>query len=348
MYGYLIVNLGSPDSTKVSDVRKYLDEFLMDKYVLDFSAFLRFLVVKCFILPFRPKKSAAAYQSIWWDEGSPLIILSKRLLEKLKKKIKEPISLGMRYGNPSIRAGIDDLLSQNPKLTHIHLVPLYPHYAMATTITVIEKTKKVLNKYYPNLTFSYIESFYQHPAYIKVLTKSIQEYWEKGNLDHIIFSFHGVPERHVQKTDPSKKHCMKIDNCCYKNNDIQRHCYAHHCKKTAHLVIEKLGLKEHEYSISFQSRLGPIPWLKPYTDKTIEELAHKGVKKLGVACPAFVSDCLETLEEIGEEGDEDFQANGGEKLTLIPCLNERDDWVDVLSSIITDKKLYIQENPIYI
>ena len=337
----LLVNLGSPDSTRISDVRRYLGEFLMDKYVLDVPAFLRWILVYCLIMPFRPKKSAEAYQSIWWDEGSPLIVLSKRLLSLVKAKVSYPVELGMRYGNPSIKFGIERLYQSNPQLEEILLLPLYPHYAMASTKTVIEKTKEIMSLDYPQLHLKYIESFYNYPAYINALSQSIQDFLNDNDVDYLLFSYHGIPERHVKKTDPTMQHCKKVENCCHIASEGHRYCYSHHVYKTTELVVEKLGLKKDTYSISFQSRLGNDPWLTPATDAVIEDLGKLGIKRLAVVCPAFVSDCLETLEEIGDEGKELFLESGGESFTLIPCLNERSDWVDAMIELLADDSKHL-------
>ena len=340
----LLVNLGSPDSTAVSDVRTYLDEFLMDKYVIDAPFLIRLMIVKCFVLPFRPKKSAEAYESIWWDEGSPLIVISKRLQKLVQDKCDMPVELAMRYANPSIHSGVQKLVDANPDLEEIFLFPMYPHYAMATTLTVIEKTKDVLKANFPNLKLSTIESYYDYEPYINALSDSIEQNKKANKWDHLLFSFHGVPERHVKKTDITKKHCMKVNNCCYSDSKAHEYCYSHHVHKTALLTVKKLGLSTDEYTISFQSRLGNDPWLSPATDDTLERLAKKGIKNIGVACPAFVSDCLETLEEIGEEGKEIFEEHGGAHFSLIPCLNEDENWVDVIIKLINDTSKHILLN----
>tara|TARA_E500000178_G_C16987861_1_gene739239 strand:- start:55 stop:1095 length:1041 start_codon:yes stop_codon:yes gene_type:complete len=338
----LLVNLGSPDTTNVPDVKRYLGEFLMDKYVIDVPFLIRFLLVKGIILNFRPKKSAEAYASIWWDEGSPLIVLSKRLQKLVQKDSKLPVGLAMRYANPSIKAGIEELLEKQPQCKEIFVFPLYPHYAMATTLTVLEKTREVVKKYFPQLKIKYIESYYDHPSYIDALANSIKKGLAGKKKKHLLFSFHGVPERHVRKTDPTKKHCMKVNNCCYSDcKEAHRYCYSHQVHRTARLVVEKLNLKEEDFTIAFQSRLGNDPWLSPATDATIERLAKEGIKDLAVACPAFVSDCLETLEEIGEEGEEIFHEHGGKNYTLIPCLNEDPAWVNTIHELIADKKLHL-------
>ena len=335
--GILLVNLGSPDSTDVADVKRYLNEFLMDERVIDLPYWLRKFVVEGIVLNTRPKKSAAAYRKIWWEEGSPLIVLSQRLLHKLQAKVAEPVALGMRYGNPSIKAGIESLLAQQADLEEIFLIALYPHYAMSSFETVVVKAREVIAKDFPHLGLSVQKAFYDEPAYIDVLTRSIQDFLT-DEVDHLLFSYHGVPERHVKKGDFSKSHCLKVENCCSHTHACQSVCYRHQVIRTSDLVAEKLGLSRDEYTIAFQSRLGPDPWLKPYTAKTLEEFPERGIKKLAVVCPAFVSDCLETMEEIGMEGKEDFLNAGGTDFTMIPCLNDDDAWVEVLAGYIRQSK----------
>ncbi len=332
----LLVNLGSPDSTNPKDVKKYLDEFLMDKYVIDYPYLFRALLVKGIILNTRPKKSAQAYQKIWWDEGSPLIVLSQQLQDKVQEKISVPVGLGMRYGNPSIEAAIRELIKENPDLTDLFVIPLYPQYAESTTRTVIEKTEQVIQKNKWNLTVSFQEPFYNESTYIKALSDSIKPY--VGDYDHLLFSYHGVPERHVKKTDPTGQHCLQLDDCCaaLTNPEAQQHCYRFHCFETTRAVVKRLKLKPEEYTVSFQSRLGGDEWIKPYTDETLEEFPEQGIKSLAVACPAFISDCLETLEEIGMEGKEEFLHAGGTEYIQIPCLNVNQQWVDTLVSYSND------------
>jgi protoporphyrin/coproporphyrin ferrochelatase len=326
----LLVNLGSPDSPSVKDVKKYLDEFLMDDNVIDVPYMLRALIVKGFILPFRPKKSAEAYQSIWWKEGSPLIIISKKAHEKVQPKVNHPVALAMRYGNPSIENTLKQLLQQYPEIKEVRLIPLYPHYAMASTKTVIDKVQEVIKQNNWNIQLNILTSFYNEPNYIKALSNSIAPYVQKG-FDHFLFSYHGIPERHVKKMDASKTHCLKTENCCNIKSDAHQFCYRHQTFETTKLVVAQLGLKENQYSQSFQSRLGQDAWLLPFTEPELVRLAKSGVKKIAVICPAFVSDCLETLEEIAVRGRELFIESGGEDLQLIPCLNDGDEWATVLA-----------------
>ena len=327
--GVLLVNLGSPDSPSVKDVKKYLDQFLMDERVIDIPYLMRAFLVKGIIVNTRSKHSAEAYKKVWWEEGSPLIVLSRRLQKKVQQRVSIPVELGMRYGNPSLESGIESLHKQG--VTHILLVPLYPQFAMATTETISVLAEKIRKKKYPNIQITEIPAFYEREDYIKVLAQSIKEEFSE---DYLLFSYHGIPERHIYKSDVTQSHCKIDDNCCKNDSPAHSYCYRHQCYATTEAVVKELGLKEGSYGTSFQSRLGKNPWLQPYTDATIESLAHKGIKRLAVVTPAFVSDCLETIEEIGMEGKEDFLKAGGETYKLIPCLNDRDDWSDTLANWI--------------
>ncbi|MCH8554888.1 MAG: ferrochelatase [Schleiferiaceae bacterium] len=329
----LLINLGSPDSTDPKDVRRYLDEFLMDERVIDLNPLARKLLVQGIILNTRPKKSAAAYQSIWWDEGSPLIVLSQRLHEKVSAKSEIPTALAMRYGNPSIHAGIEKLVAENPALEEVFVIPLYPQFAMSTVETVMEKVNEVVTAHFPSLKIAQLPPFYNHPDYIAILAESMREHIA-ADVDHVLFSYHGVPERHIKKSDITGKHCFKTGNCCRVKSPAHAFCYRHQCFITTDLVAQKLGLAPDQYSVTFQSRLGIDPWLTPFTDKTIKSFGEIGMKKLAIACPAFVSDCLETLEEIAEEGKEIFHEAGGGDFHMIPCLNDRDDWAQLLGNWI--------------
>lgn len=334
MKGVLLINLGSPDSTSNKDVRKYLDEFLMDERVIDVPYLLRAFLVKGIILNTRPKKSAAAYKKIWWPEGSPLIVLSERLRDKVSPLTSVPVELAMRYGNPSIHAGLTALVQKG--VTEVLLVPLYPQFAMATTETILVLAEELRKKHFPQLQFTHLPSFYNHPDYIRVLAESIREKLKDKDWQHLLFSYHGVPERHIRKSDITKSHCKIDGQCCQTPSPAHQYCYRHQCYETTRGVAEYLNLKPETYSTSFQSRLGRDPWLQPYTDQTINSFPEKGIKKLAIVTPAFVSDCLETLEEIGMEGKEEFLHHGGEEFHVIPCLNDREDWIKVLSRWIDE------------
>lgn len=327
--GVLLVNLGSPESPTAKDVKPYLDEFLMDKYVIDVPFLLRALLVRGIILQTRPKKSAAAYKKIWWEEGSPLIVLSKRLQSKIQKLVSIPVELAMRYGNPSIESGLQKLSDQG--ITEVLLFPLYPQYAMASTQTILVLAEELRKKKFPHITFTIVPAFYNHPDYIRDLSNSIQKHLEGFDHDHLLFSYHGIPERHIRKTDVTKSHCKIDGSCCNTPSPAHEFCYRHQCYETTKQVVKLLGIEEGKYSQTFQSRLAGDKWLTPYTDTEINKMPAKGIKKLAVVTPAFVSDCLETLEEIAMEANHQFKENGGEEFKAIPCLNDDDNWSRTLS-----------------
>ncbi len=326
--GVLLVNLGSPDSPNPKDLKPYLDEFLMDERVIDVPKWLRNIIVRGIILRTRPKRSAKAYQKIWWEEGSPLIVISERFKEKVQAKSNIPVALGMRYGSMRIKNALAELKEQG--VEEVLLVPLYPHYAMSSYETVVVKTMEEKEAHFPEMNLVTLPAFYSSQDYIKVLSDSISEGLSDFEYDHILFSYHGIPERHIRKSDPTKYHCKIDENCCRINSVAHHTCYRHQCYHTTELVKEALKLPEEKVSSSFQSRLAGDPWLKPYTDYEFERLAKEGKKKLAVITPAFVSDCLETLEEIAMEGKEQFEEAGGEKYIHIPCLNDRQPWVDLM------------------
>ena len=331
----LLVNLGSPDSFNVRDVRKYLDEFLMDSNVIDVPWLIRALIVKGFILPKRPIYSAKAYKKIWTIDGSPLIVISKKVEEKLINQIDLPLELGMRYGNPSIALALKNLKNDNPELEQVLLLPLYPHYAMSSFGTVVDKARSELSNRYPEIKLDILSNFYNNKLYINALSESIRPFI-KDDYDHILFSYYGLPDRHLKKTDHTKKRCLKVENCCTVESPAHQYCYRHQVFETTRLTIEALGISREKYSISFQSRLGWDKWLDPNTESQLLKLAKTGVKKILVVCPAFVSDCLETLEEIKIRGKEDFLSAGGEELILIPCLNDNQIWIETLSKWINN------------
>ncbi len=327
--GVLLVNLGSPDSPSVPDVRKYLREFLMDGRVLDAPYPVRFCVVNFAILPSRPKQSAEAYQKVWLPEGSPLVVTSKHVQAALQKRVNVPVELAMRYQNPSIRSAVESLHRHG--VTEVLLIPLFPHYAMSSFETAVERVREVLQKIAPATSLKVAPPFYDDPDFIAALAASASEYLKK-DYDHLLFSFHGLPERHLRKSDPTGAHCLAKENCCETDSPAHATCYRAQCYKTVAAFVREAGVAK--YSVAFQSRLGRDPWLKPYTDFELPRLAKDGVKKLLVMCPAFVSDCLETIEEIGMRGKEIFREAGGEELTLIPCVNEHPRWIAALEKMI--------------
>lgn len=324
------MNLGSPDSTEVKDVRRYLNEFLMDEKVIDKPYLLRLLLVRGIISPLRAPKSAAAYKSVWTENGSPLVVLTKQLQTALQNSVKEPVTIAMRYGNPSPDVAFEELLAKTPDLEEVLLVPLYPHYAMSSYETAVEYAKKIHKEKGYAFKLSVVEPFYNNADYLTSFASSIEPYLAQ-DFDHILFSFHGIPERHIKKSDITGKHCLQVENCCSVDSPAHQKCYRHQCLTTMHLAAAALNLPPSKYSVSFQSRLGRDPWLKPFTDFRLKEMPNEGIKKLLVVCPAFVSDCLETLEEIAMEGEEIFLHAGGESFTMIPCMNLNPVWVETLA-----------------
>ncbi len=326
--GILLVNLGSPDSTSVPDVRRYLREFLMDARVIDAPFLIRKMIVELFVLPFRPKNSAHAYQQIWWNEGSPLIVLSRKVQKMLQKTSAEPVELAMRYGNPSIEQAIQNLVEQKG-VEEIFLLPLYPHYAMATVETVVVEAERILKKMGSPVKMTVQEPFYDNPDYIRSMVESTRVFLQ-NDYDHLLFSYHGIPVRHCKKTDPTGEHCFQVENCCEVASIAHKTCYRHQVLRTTEAFVKAAGIPKDKYSVAFQSRLGVDEWLQPATAPEIKRLAASGIKKLVVICPAFVSDCLETLEEIGLRGKESFLEAGGEAFHLIPCLNDHPVWIETL------------------
>jgi ferrochelatase len=327
----LLVNLGSPDSTAVPDVKRYLREFLGDARVIDRpkSALLRGLLVNGIIIPTRAKNSAHAYSTIWTPEGSPLVVTSKRTREALQKRIPETVELAMNYGSPSIpdalrrlkAAGIQELL----------IFAQYPHYAMSSWETAIAKVHREAAVIAPGMKIEAVQPFYGDADYIDALVASAKPYLDQPH-DHLLFSYHSIPQRHLVEADSSKAHCLKVRDCCTNCSPAHATCYRAQVVRTTQLFAERAGLAPGRWSIAFQSRLRGEPWLTPYTDFEYKRLASEGRKKLLVITPAFITDCLETLEEIRVRGAEDFLAAGGAEFTHIPCLNDHPAYIDFLAS----------------
>lgn len=326
----LLLNLGSPDSTSVPDVKRYLQEFLGDERVIDKPAnpFLRRLLVNGIIIPFRVKKSAHAYESIWTPEGSPLIITSRHAQAALQKRLEVPVALAMNYGNPSIPDVLRELAAQG--VTRVLLFPQYPHYAMSSWETVVVKVQREAAKIAPQMQLDLVQPYFGDADYIDALVASARPYLDRA-YDHFLFSYHGIPVRHLTKADSSRAHCQVVPDCCNSCSPIHQTCYKAQVTRTSQLFAQRAGLDPAKWSISFQSRLVGEPWLSPYTDAEFERLAKEGKKRILVITPAFVTDCLETLEEIREEGAEEFKAAGGEEFTHIPCLNDQPVWIDFLA-----------------
>jgi len=335
--GVLLTQLGTPDSPSVKDVRKYLTEFLNDKYVIDFPWLKRWLLVNLIIIPFRASNSAKLYQEIWSNEGSPLLKHTLELKDKLQGELGDSyhVAMGMRYQSPNLKDALQELY--DTQVDKVVAIPLFPQYATSTTKSTIEKINSLVGKMnnFPKINF--IERFFDHPLFIESWVKRAAQY-NAADYDHVIFSFHGLPERQIKKLDISNSHCLEKEGCCTINCEWNTHCYKHHCYETAKSIATRIGLNEKNYTICFQSRLGRDPWIQPHSDKVIEEKAKQGMKKLLVFSPAFVADCLETLYEITVEYGEIFTEFGGEKVQLVESLNSGPDWVTALKSMVQENE----------
>lgn len=327
----LLVNLGSPDSASVPDVRRYLREFLMDGRVLDAPFPIRWFVVNCLILPKRPKESAHAYSTVWTPEGSPLVVTSRQVQARLQAQLELPVELAMRYQNPAIPDAVARLRARGAD--RVLLIPLFPHFAMSSFETAVVRVQEVAAATAPGMEIVVQPPYYAEPDYIAALVASAEPQLQQG-YDRLLFSFHGIPERHLRKSDPTKAHCLQVKDCCRVASPAHEFCYRHQCFRTVEEFVRRAGIPADKYSVSFQSRLGRDPWLKPYTDFEVERFAKEGVKRLLVICPAFVSDCLETIEEIGQRARDSFLAAGGEKFELISCLNEHPRWIETLVGMV--------------
>lgn len=326
----LLVNLGSPASTQVEDVRRYLDQFLMDPYVIDLPWPIRRLLVSL-VLRKRPEESAHAYASIWWDEGSPLVVLSRRLQEAIRPFWPHgPVELGMRYGEPSIEGALLRLSQQG--ITQVTFAPLYPQFADSTTTTAIEEARRVMREHNLKLELKVLPPFFAEPEYRQALVDSVKPYLEQP-YDHLLLSFHGLPESHIRKLVKDKSHDLTARSSHGVRDEVLAVCYRSQCLRTAEDFAAGAGLEDDRWSVSFQSRLGRNKWIEPYTEAQLDKLGKRGVKRLLVMCPAFVADCIETLEEIGQRGNEQFRAAGGEELVLVPCLNDQELWARALAKL---------------
>lgn len=326
----LLVNLGSPDSTSVGDVRRYLREFLGDERVLDLPQPFRSMLLEGIILRTRPKKSSHAYEQIWTKDGSPLILTSQSVQRKLQQSLGSavPVYLAMRYGKPSIASVLAQMAADG--VEHTLLIPQYPHYAMSSWETVVVKVYEEAARLAPAMRVEHIQPFYQDRDYIEALYTVSAPYLSQPH-DYVLFSYHGIPVRHLRKADSSKAHCTIVKDCCDTCSPVQSTCYRAQCFATTRALAARAQLAPDRHSVSFQSRLAGEPWLTPFTDHELERLAKAGKKRLLILCPAFVADCLETIEEISGEGKETFLAAGGESFTQIPCLNDHPAFIDFLA-----------------
>jgi ferrochelatase len=334
--GVLLLNLGTPDSPRVSDVRRYLREFLSDPRVIDIGPAVRWLLLNLIILPVRPRKSAKAYKLVWGQDGSPLLAHSQRLTEGVRRSLGDSyvVELGMRYGSPSIPAALARLIAAQP--ARLIVLPLFPQYSSAATGSAVERVYDVLNQGWNMPPVSTVGSFYDDPGFIAAFTKVAKRQLDAFRPDFVLFSYHGLPERHVRKSDPGGKHCLQRIDCCEVIVPENRYCYRAHCFATTRALAFTLGLGANDHSVAFQSRLGRTPWLRPYTDLVLPELAQAGRKRLAVICPAFVADCLETLEEIGIRARDQWKSLGGEDLLLVPSLNAEPAWVEAVARMVRE------------
>jgi ferrochelatase len=331
--GVLLVNLGTPDSPEVPDVRRYLDEFLMDERVIDIPAFNRTLLVKGIIVPFRSPKTAKLYKEIWDENGSPLLYFSELQLALVKEQLGDDyhVELAMRYQNPSIGSALAKMKAA--QLESICVIPLFPQYASASTGSVIQKVMEIVGKWPTVPPISFVNSFHDNKLMIEAFADNARKY-DPDSYDQILFSFHGLPERQLIKCDDSGKHCLKTADCCSKLTDVNKYCYSAQCHDTARLIAAELHIPREKYSVCFQSRLGKEPWVQPYTTDTLKDLAARGKKRLLVFCPAFVADCLETLYEVTVEYGDEFRALGGEEVQLVSSLNEHPKFIQAVVDMV--------------
>lgn len=327
--GVLLVNLGTPDSPEVKDVRKYLDQFLMDERVIDINAFKRTLLVKSIIVPFRSPKTSKLYKEIWDENGSPLLYYSKIQAALVQEKLGDEyhVELAMRYQNPSIQSALDKMKAG--LVESIKVIPLFPQYASASTGSVLQSVMEIVSKWTTIPAVSFVNSFHDNELMLEVFAENARKY-QPETYDHVLFSFHGLPERQLLKCDHTGSYCLKKDNCCDTLNDTNKFCYSAQGHDTARLLAEKLNVSKENYTVCFQSRLGKEPWVQPYTTDVLKKLAAEGKKRLLVFSPAFVADCLETLYEITVEYHEEFKALGGEHVQLVESLNDNPKFIDAL------------------
>lgn len=324
------MNIGTPDAPRTPEVRRYLREFLMDEKVIDIDHWKRWLLVNLLILPTRPKKSAEAYAKVWLPEGSPLLIYSEKLAAKVQERLGNDfvVKVGMRYGAPSIGKAVEELREKGVK--QVVAVPMYPQYSEAATGSSLAALSEAAR----DMNVRPIDTFFDDPDFIASFVEVARPKLDDFKPDFVLFSYHGLPERHVRASDPTGKHCLASADCCAARVPANLHCYRSNCFHTTDALVKALALDPANTMMSFQSRLGRDPWVKPYTDLVLPELAKKGVKRLAVMCPAFVADCLETLEEIGMRAKEQWIGLGGEDLVLVPSLNDSPRWAEAVEGMV--------------
>lgn len=327
--GILLVNLGTPDSPEVGDVRKYLDQFLMDERVIDINAFKRTLLVKGIIVPFRSPKTSKLYKEIWGENGSPLLYYSRLQTALVQEQLGDEyhVELAMRYQNPSISSALEKMKAG--LVDSIKVIPMFPQYASASSGSVIQSVMDLLSKWQTIPPVSFVNSFHDNELVIETFAENGRKY-QPETYDHVLFSFHGLPERQLLKCDHTGQYCLKQENCCDSFNETNKFCYSAQGHDTARLIANKLNIPREKYTVCFQSRLGKEPWVQPYTTDVLKKLAAEGKKRLLVFSPAFVADCLETLYEITVEYQEEFKALGGEQVQLVESLNDHPKFITAL------------------
>ena len=332
--GVILLNVGTPDAPTTSAVREYLREFLSDPRVLDMNAAGRALLLNAVILPFRPRRSAEAYRSVWTPQGSPLLVHARAFAQALAARLGDPfqVVLGMRYRLPSIGQAVEEVVRGG--CDRIVLFPQFPQLASATTGTATEAAMGVIGSRWNVLPVAVVPPFYDDEGLAAAFAAVGRPVIDELRPDHVLFSFHGLPERQVARSDDTGLHCLQRPDCCDEPSPREPFCYRAQCFVTARRIAAQAGLPEGHWSVSFQSRLGRTPWIRPYTDERVNALARGGVRRLAVFCPAFVADCLETLEEIGIRARQDFARHGGEELRLVPSLNAHPRWVDAAARLV--------------
>jgi len=342
--GLLLINLGTPKSPGAADVRSYLREFLSDPRVIDIPSWKRRLILELFILPFRPKQSAEAYAKVWDERGSPLLYHTQDLASKVRERLGDAVvvDLAMRYGEPSIASVLESMRRRGVR--RIVVFPLYPQYSSATTGSTIEKVFAEASKLWNTPYVHVVPPFYDHPAFLDSCAEQARPVIRNVDPERVFFSFHGLPERQIRKGDASGRHCLCRDDCCDAITEVNADCYRAQCLATARRLADRLEIPEDRRVCSFQSRLGREPWLRPYTDQVVREEARRGVKRAVILSPAFVADCLETLEELGMRAAEDFKAHGGESLILVPGINASESWADAVVRIAGESSRWLSPN----
>jgi len=341
--GLLLVNLGTPEAPTTPAVRRYLREFLSDPLVIDSPAILRWLLLNLVILPFRPRRSAEAYAKIWSERASPLLANSLDLLEKVRARIGDDtqVELAMRYGEPSIERAIDAF--QVAGVRRLVVFPLYPQLSSAATVSSVERVKEVVSRKSANVEITVVPPFFDDPRYLAAFAAVTAPAIREVDPELVFFSFHGLPERQIRKIDPTGAHCLRSADCCERPpQDVLATCYRAQSFVTARRLAEMLGVPAERRLVSFQSRLGRTPWIRPFTDVEVREAARRGIKRAVIVVPSFVADCLETLEEIGIRADADFRAHGGEVLRLVASLNARDDWADAVVALAREASPWLR------